>query len=192
MRRCGPRESRRSLITPGGAAIILIRGTQRLLRRIGRQSINLGASTNALGDWYATLVYAGRTQLVLCTSANSLLSVVFEAKQARMRIREHLCSGLEYLLFDIGVAESQVRAELSEMGECRFGPTVSRSILGSMNDFTSTIRYMIGAQPDIALRRVNLALSETPCRGILGMGFPNERARMLLENWHRECNPTRQ
>ena len=147
-------------------------------------------STNALGDWYATLVYAGRIQLVLCTSANSLLSVVFEARQVRMRIAENLCSSLESLLCDIGVSEPQVRAELDEMSECRFGPTGSRSILGSMNDFAGIIRYMICAQPNIALRQINLELSGTPCRGIHGFGFPNERARMLLENWHRECNPT--
>jgi hypothetical protein len=152
----------------------------------------LGASTNALGDWYATLVYAGKIQLVLCTSANSLLSVVFEARQVKTRIGEQLGQSLEFLLFDIGVPEAQVRAELDGMSECRFGPTASRSILGSMNDFTGIIRYMICAQPNIALRQINLELSGTPCRGTLGFGFPNERARMLLKNWHRECNPTRQ
>ncbi len=63
----------------------------------------LGISRKAFLDkkvWYATLVYAGRIQLVLCTSANSLLSVVFEAGQVRTRIAEHLCNSLEPLLFD--------------------------------------------------------------------------------------------
>ena len=173
-------------------AIILIRGTHKLLKRVGIQSSELGASTNALGDWYATIVHAGRIQLVLCTSANSLLSVVFEARQVRTRIAEHLCNSLESLLFDIGVSEPRVRAELNEMSECRFGPTASRSILGSMNDFTGTIRYRICAQPNMPLRQISLELSGTPCRGTLGVLFPNERAMMLLENWHRECYPTRQ
>ncbi len=172
--------------------MILIRGTQRLLRRLGKQGIDLSASTNALGDWYATLVYIGHLQLVLCTSANSLLSVVFEARQVGTRMAEQLCQGLERLLLDIDVSESRVRAELHEMRECRFGPTASRSILGSMNDFAIAIRYRFYNQPNTALRQMTLELSGTPCGGILGFGFPNERARMLLENWHRECNPTRQ
>ncbi len=109
-----------------------------MLRRIGKESGDLGLSSNALGDWYATLVYSGHLQLVLCTSANSLLSVVFEARQVRTRIVEQLCKGLERLLLDIGVSESRVRAELDEMLECRFGPTAS---LGSMNDFAVAIRY---------------------------------------------------
>jgi hypothetical protein len=160
-----------------------------LLRRLGKQSNELGASTNALGDWYATLVYVGRLQLVLCTSANSLLSVVFEARQVRMRIVESLREGMETLFFDIGASESQVRAELEEMRDYQFGPTASRSVLGSMNDFIIAINSMIRMQPHITLRQINLDLSGTPCKGPRGYSFPAERARGLLESWHRGCSP---
>jgi hypothetical protein len=175
----------------GEDAIILIRGTQKLLKRLGKQSNELDSSTNALGDWYATLVYVGRIQLVLCTSANSLLSVVFEARQARARIAESLRKDLETLLFDIGVSESQVRAELAEMCNYQFGPTASRSILGTMNDFAQSIYYRMDEQPEVTLRQISLDLSGTPCKGPRGYSFPAQRARILLENWHRECGPTR-
>jgi hypothetical protein len=161
-----------------------------LLKRLGEQSNELDSSTNALGDWYATLVYVGRIQLVLCTSANSLLSVVVEARQARARIAESLRNGLETLLFDIGISESQVRAELEEMRDYQFGPTASRNILGTMNDFMQNIYYRINEQPEVTLRQINLDLSGTPCKGPRGYSFPSERARMLMENWHRECDST--
>jgi hypothetical protein len=176
----------------GGAVIILIRGTEKLLRRLETQSYPLGASTNALGDWYANLVYVGRMQLVLCTSANSLLSVVFEARNVKMQIANNLCEGIEPLLFDLGIAESQVRAELDEMIEYHIGPTASRSILGSMNEFMVAIHYRMSAQPDYPLRQMNLELSGIPCKGPHGYAFPADRAKMLLTSWHRECNPTRQ
>jgi hypothetical protein len=176
----------------GEDAIILIRGTQKLLKRLGKQSSELNASTNALGDWYATLVYVGRIQLILCTSANSLLSVVFEARRVKTQIAESLCKGLETLLFDIGASESQVRAELEQMRDYQVGPTASRNVLGTMNDFTQSIYYRINEQPEVTLQQINLDLSGTPCKGPRGYIFPSERARMLLENWHRECDSTRQ
>jgi hypothetical protein len=162
------------------------------LRRLDTQSYPLGASTNALGDWYANLVYIGRMQLVLCTSANSLLSVVFEARNVKTQIANNLCEGLEPLLVDLGISKSQVRAELDEMIEYHIGPTASRSILGSMNDFMGAIQYRMSAQPDYPLRQISRELSGIPCKGPLGYAFPSDRARMLLTNWHQECNPTRQ
>jgi hypothetical protein len=177
---------------PGGVAIILIRGTKKLLKRLETEPDELKASTNALGDWYANLVYVGRNQYVLCTSANSLLSVVFEAKQVKTRIREQLCAGLEALLLDLGVAEPRIRAELKEMTDCRFGPTASPSILGTMNEFAFNIRYKLCEQPDLPMRQINQLLSETPSKIPFGYTFPNQRARMLLENWHREAGPTTQ
>lgn len=182
----------RNLTIPRGVGIILIRGTQKLLKRIGEQSNALGASTNALGDWYATLVYVGRIQLVLCTSANSLLSVVFEARHVKTQIAEFLREGLETLLSDIGVPESQIRAELEEMREYQFGPTANRSVLGSMNDFVRCMSCTIAEQPDIPLRQINLELSATPSGGAtVRYGIPGDRARTLLESWYRECSPTR-
>jgi hypothetical protein len=165
--------------------MILIRGTEKLLKRLGGTPGELGASTNILGDWYANLVHIGSSQFVLYTNAASLLCVVSPALLLKHRILQNLRDGLGTLLLDIGIPESQILTELEAMNDYQIGPTASRSVLGSMNDFAVALSYMINDSPLMDLRDVNVHLCKTPCSPI-GYDSPAERAVKIFKAMETE------
>ena len=93
-----------------------------------------------LGDWYATLVYDGREQLVLCLSERSLLPVMIPAREARTLV-PRFRDALAELLVLLGVPTTEIERELAEMVDVRIGRTASRTILGSMSDFRRLLSY---------------------------------------------------
>ena len=65
------------------------------------------------------------------------------------------------------------------MGELAFGPTRSRSVLGTLNDFATMLKFSWDKNPDASLFDWSLWLAETPC-GPLDMRRPRDVARELL------------
>jgi len=137
------------------------------------------APTTALGDWYANRLNIGRHRLVLCTNERSLLSVVVPAKDLP-QLPARLITSLGRLFLRIGVPPALAWAELQAMQEVRFGPTRSRSILGSMNDFVIQVDAEFSRDVEIVyLDGVDLRLSEVPC-GPLKYRNPAEVALELI------------
>ena len=70
--------------------MIAIRCTRKLLDRIGPMAVedDPPPPSNALGDWYANLLYSGRDQLVMATSEKSFLTVLLPARELRKRDRK--------------------------------------------------------------------------------------------------------
>ena len=61
--------------------MVVVRGTQKMLRRVSRESLDEPArSSTVLGDWYANLLFTRRARLVLLVSDRSLLSVLFPVR----------------------------------------------------------------------------------------------------------------
>ena len=162
-----------------------IRCTAPLLRRLARLTPpgkgREPHATTVLGDWYANPLNIGRHRLILCTSAQSLLSVVVPAKDL-LGLPQRLAESLAFLLSRLAVPTKCINAELAEMSLVRFGPTRSRSVLGSMNDFAWTARaYFQSDRPTIYLDQLDFRLSETPC-GPLNYESPAEVALRLLQS----------
>ena len=137
------------------------------------------APTTALGDWYANRLNLGRHRLILCTNERSLLSVVVPAKNLP-QLPARLVTAVGRLFMRIGVPPALAWAELQAMQEVRFGPTRSRSVLGSMNDFVYQVDAEFSEGEEVVyLDEVDLRLSEVPC-GPLRYRNPAEVALDLM------------
>ncbi len=160
-----------------------IRCTQKLLRR---SSIHLGddgpsapRTTTALGDWFAMPFNVGRHRLVLCTSERSLLTVVV-ARKNLPALPDRLAHAALMLLHDIGVPAWDAGRELKEMAAARFARTNSRTVLGSMNEFSFMAPWYLN-DPGLSggLAELAFRLADTPC-GPLDGERPRDVARRLL------------
>jgi len=119
----------------------------------------------ALGDWYANLVRAGRTQVVLAVSERTLLPVVLPAKDGRS-IVQRLSHELEAVLLSIGVSPDEVAAECSAMQRWVFGKTADRRVLGSLNDLVFQLQVGLADSPERPLQAHSLWLAKTPLKVI--------------------------
>src|SRR6266478_5798438 len=144
-----------------------LRCTARLRNPLGmtEDTASTPASTK-LGDWYAHLLFT-RPQLVLCVSERTLLPVLIPARNGSLLV-SRLREAVGEMLRALAVAEAAVAAEEDAMMDAVIGKTMSRRVLGSMNDFVRMLDSYRGAG---TLLQVSLRLAETPC-GPLQMNRP--------------------
>ena len=159
-----------------------IRCTKKLLVRLGASRTTAapqepGAPTTRLGDWHANALYlAGAEELVLFVNDRSLLPVIVPARP-RDLIVARFVEAVGATLRRLGIPESVVVAELAEMADARLGPTKSRQILGSMNDFDRMFDEELARSR--LLVDAGLRLADAPC-GPLSMRRPRDIAVELL------------
>lgn len=154
-----------------------LRCTGKLLKRIGPVTeATREPPTTVLGDWYGTLVYAPGMQLVLLTSERTLLPLVVQAREART-LAERFPLALARVLAALQVPPSAIEREVAAMASLRIGKTVSRQVLGTMNDF----RRMMPSYgwPPSSFAALSLHLAEAPC-GPIGMRSPDDLTRELF------------
>jgi hypothetical protein len=115
--------------------MVVLRCTRKLLERLKRSEASAGvASTTRLGDWYGNILRIGRRQHLLFISERSRLPVVIpirEAKRLEMIFPDAVCA----VLAAVGIADECIADERSRMAEIAFGPTMNRSLLGTLNDY---------------------------------------------------------
>jgi hypothetical protein len=132
--------------------------------------------TTKLGDWYANILYTRPRQLVLCVSERTLLPLLIEAAGTSpidARIREALTK----MLRSLGVSGDKIDAELLAMTDMVVSTTASRTILGSMNDFTQMFSYFPPEMPSFEVAR---DLAKSPCSPI-GMNSPDRATVELFQ-----------
>ena len=165
-----------------------IRCTQKLLKRLGAKRGVATAPSTALGDWYANLLRFGSTQMVLCTSERSLLSVVLPARGLKTGLANSLSDGVAAVLAGIGAPRACIDQELRHMQEHAVAGTESRVVLGSMNDFAVAIDHSLHSGPRVpSLRELSIWLAGTLC-GPLEYERPGDVARRLLELEREQSN----
>jgi hypothetical protein len=146
--------------------LLTIRCTRKLLKYFHDQDPVEGIHpTTVLGDWYANLLFAKRLRLVICVSERSLLPVFVEAKDRfsfATRFQEQVRSVLEC----VGVPSYAVERETREMTQVVLGVTVSRSVLGSLNDLALLSRFAIEGHSHIDLTSLAIEIADTPCSPI--------------------------
>ena len=156
-----------------------LRCTQRLLRRMPLAITTRPiATTTKLGDWYANVLFLRKQQLILCTSERSLLSVVVPAKNLDM-LPVRLRNAVQSLFRVLGLPARSAAGEIREMSHLIVGKTVSRSVLGTMNDIIQHCRWHTANRPSLDLRALELELAEMPAQP-LEFGLPREQAAALL------------
>lgn len=118
----------------------------------------------------------------MATSERTLLTVLLPAVDLRKSLVPNLCDATALRLPRLGVDAQRAMREAEAMREVRFGRTESRSILGSMNDFSRSLEWYL--QGGITPIEVMLRFAETPMTGVAmhgeSHGYPGQAARTLL------------
>lgn len=141
-----------------------LRCTRTLLKRLKvRPAPSPPPPDTKLGDWYANLLYTKPQQLIICVSEKTLLPVIMTAKGAEP-IEARLAAGVGETLRAIGVADMAIKAELAAMSEVTISTTASRSVLGSMNDFTFMLDSHLSYGESFS--EAALKLADSPCSPI--------------------------
>ena|SRR5438094_436915 len=134
--------------------MVTLRCTTNLLRQLRTTpSSEPRLPTTALGDWYATLVRTRPHPLVLCVSEQSLLSVILPAREFGTLASRFQKAVKEHLVV-LGASFQDVEREAAAMHQIELGPTVSRSVRGSMRELTFAL--------DDELQRGRLPAIEEP------------------------------
>lgn len=153
--------------------VFTLRCTQKLLTRLKAQPVEqLGSTDTVLGDWYANLVYAGRTQVVLAVSDRTLLPVVVPAREARTLV-QRLGNAVEPILLSIGVPPQVVAAERHAMQLVSLGKTADRRILGSLKELAFQLEVGLLSSPGKSLLEQSLWLAQTPMK-VIDYGSPED------------------
>jgi len=143
--------------------VIVLRCTRQLLARL-KQADDLPPleSTTRLGDWYGNTLRIGRRQTLIFISERSRLPVLIPIRDAN-RLPSVFPDAVCQMLALVGVPAVDIADERSRMSEVSFGRTRSRSLLGTLNDFS----FMIGASPsrpakEQSLEEIARFLARTP------------------------------
>ena len=158
--------------------MLVLRCTQKLLKRIGPPIADPPASTTALGDWYAQPLAIGHQRHVLLVSERSRLPVLMPGRDVR-HLAAHFPAALVRVLEGLGAPEEVIARELAEAGEIVIAKTASRSLLGTLNDFSHMLKWQLHDNPDPDLTIEAVCLSDTPV-GPLGPGWPDKVTFRLL------------
>ena len=142
--------------------MITLRCTAKVARRFGLSlSPRESADTDSLlGDWYAHLYNFGPTRWVLCLNETSNLPVLVRARNADFPDKFPVQLGL--VLRRIGVPPEHAARESMRSSEMHFGKTLSRSMLGSMNDMVFHMDYALDRWRNPVAAAADLA--DMPCR----------------------------
>jgi hypothetical protein len=158
--------------------MVAIRCTQKLLARIGAPSPVNEPATTILGDWYATLLAIGHQRLILLISEHSRLPVIMPARDVK-HLATNFPEALARVLAGLGIDAAVVEREVEATRAAVIAKTESRSLLGTLNDFSFMLRWQL-SEPAPDLVRVALELSHTPVRPLGRLGFPDKVTKELL------------
>ena len=146
--------------------MLTIRCTRKLLKYLRAEGpaeyIN---PTTSLGDWYANLLFTRHLRLFICVSERSLLPVFVEARDISSfatRFQEQVRSVLKW----VGVPSDAVERETHQMEQIALGVTISRRVLGSLNDLALLSRFAIEGQSHVDLTSLSIEIADTPCSPI--------------------------
>lgn len=157
--------------------VLTLRCTAKVLKRLRVQpEPSPPPSTTRLGDWYANILYVERQQLIVCVSEVTRLPVILRVRSDEP-LDARLAGAVGEILGALGLPHPIVREELAAMAEVKIAATASRSVLGSLNDYTYLLEGYWKANAtllDIALR-----IADAPC-GPLKMEKPRNVTVELL------------
>jgi hypothetical protein len=159
--------------------MVASRCTQKLLARISAPSAVTRPTTTLLGDWYARPVSIGHQRLILLISEHSRLPVIMPGRDAR-HLACNFPAALARVLLELGIAGAIIEREVAATREAVVAKTESRSLLGTLNDFTHMLQWQLPDDPGIDLVRASLELSHTPVGPLRPTPFPDRVTRQLL------------
>ena len=141
-----------------------LRCTQKLLRRGLTETAAADAqTTTVLGDWYANVVVARPSHLVVCVSERTLLPIVVVAREPKL-LPQRLAQSLLPMLQALEIEPPAIERELSAMQSWQVGRTASKSVLGSLNEFVFFLQHSLRASSERSLLEHALYLAQVPMK----------------------------
>jgi hypothetical protein len=160
--------------------MVVLRCTQTLLLRLKQFDDGPDVpSTTRLGDWYGNLIRMGNRHVLLFISERSRLPVMIPVREAN-RLRSSLPEAVCQMLAAVDVPAEAIERERQQMSEIAFGRTRSRSLLGSLNDFSMMARMHFVTRRSDPLERIARDLAETPLILPFDGAHPSAVTRRLL------------
>lgn len=148
--------------------MVILRCTRQLLFRLKQSADGPPEnSTTTLGDWYGNVIRMGNRHVLLFISERSRLPVLIPIRQAN-KLRTVLPDAMSDMLAWMRVPGDVIARERQQMSEVAFGRTNSRSLLGTMNDFSFGVRMHFMTNRDQSLEDIARALARTPIMPLKG------------------------
>jgi len=141
--------------------LLVLRCTGKLLASVGPPVVDPPPSTTVLGDWYAQPVTIQRRRFVLLISERSRLPVLLPGRDVKFLPR-NFPDALALVLQRLQITPQAIDHEVEACRDSVVAATKSRSMLGTLNDFSHMLRHRLMAEPDSDLVDLALWLSDTP------------------------------
>ena len=145
----------------GGAAMLVIRATRKLLNRLGQPVTDPPVSTTVLGDWYAKPFGVDKRRFILLISEKSRLAVLMPGRDVA-HFPQRLPEAIERQLARLGVPPEAVAHEIKECRDVVVATTASKSLLGTLNDYAAMAKQRFTGQVEVDLDNESFSLSHTP------------------------------
>lgn len=143
--------------------MVIVRATRKLLQRLSAvPAAEVDKSTSLLGDWYATVLPWRPRQVALLVSEKTLLPVLMPLAPASSLLTR-LPNELAEVLRHHRVDEATIARECIETSDYRVAATASRSVIGSMNEFSFLADAHRQEQTELDLVDLSMQLSTVPC-----------------------------
>ena len=148
-----------------------IKCTAKLLNELGIKPINEADQPTSLNDWHANLLRLDRKKYVLFTNDQTLYSILVRwTKTLKLSgLLERFKLELFRNLMGEGLSQERIELLLSRHTQISVTKTNNRSVLGSMNDLTFQIEYMIyryGGLANSDLTEIIRQTNRTPMKAI--------------------------
>jgi hypothetical protein len=158
--------------------MLVLRATQKLLKRIGKPDADPPQSTTILGDWFAQPLSVGHGRYILLASERSRLPILMPAKDVK-NLARNFPDALAEMLLALGIPAESVEREVEACDDIVIAATNNRSLLGTLNDYANMLQWAMPNRPNATLLDTALWLADTPVRPI--DGFPDKVTRGLFE-----------
>jgi hypothetical protein len=162
-----------------------IHATKKLLDRVKPTlSPDPPEPTTALGNWYATAVF-WQPQIALLVNETTLLPVLMPLAPAKT-LAQRFPTHLGQVLTALDTPPAFITAELDQMTTMVYAKTASRSLTGTMTEFTFLATHHRDGygQPD-DLTALSARLADTPCSPLHKTHISPDRALHAITNHHR-------
>jgi hypothetical protein len=152
--------------------------TQKLLKRLNPEVVEIGRSTTTLGNWYAT-VLPWKPQIAMLVNERTLVPALMPLAPAA-DLTKRFPGALADILAAHGVPDSFIESEISQMQAIKYARTQNRSIVGIMTQFAYLAEaYRVGDKNN-DLIALSLRLAHTPCSPLYkGPVFPDRALKEL-------------
>lgn len=147
--------------------MIAMQCTQKLLKEVGQEYQGTINPTVPLGCWHANLLVLDRRKCVLFTNDKTRYTfLAFGLKKPDFKMLDEVFrQGLFKNLMRDGFSQEAIEKVLDEIREIVFTRTSNRSVLGTMNDMSSIIKWTVhdeGGLPNVDVVELNSKLNRMP------------------------------